>query len=141
MVMLTGVWASAFGATLGDVISDILDAQKVEADAINIALKKLGLKDLRPLAGSLPNYMKGIPADIEAASFWRKLGGMMLSVFRRKSQRSENQPDATKGKNVKRSKIRYSFRVFFYKDAETESDNVDGRRITFIRVVNCTFRF
>ena len=137
MVMLTGVWGSAFGATIGSIVSDIVNAQNADVPAeINCLLQELGQRNLRPLAGSLPNCMKGIPGDIEAIpadieaitadieaalSSWRKL----MCCCCRKSQRTENQTDATKGKNVKRSKIRCSFRVFFYKDAETESDNAD----------------
>ena len=131
MVMLTGVWGSAFGATIGSIVSDIVNAQNADVPTaiIRRLLRALGLRNLRPLAGSLPNCMKGIPGDIEAItadieaalSSWRKL----MCCCCRKSQRTENQTDATKGKNVKRSKIRCSFRVFFYKDAETESDNAD----------------
>ena len=140
MVMLTGVWGSAFGATIGGMVSDLLDAQnaelqKVEADVINMRLEVDGLKD-RPLAGSLPNCMKGIPGDIETIPAETAIPAdiaiaaeeaipadieaafccieLMRCCFCRKSQRTENQTDATKGKNVKRSKIRCSFRVFFY---------------------------
>jgi hypothetical protein len=74
------MWGSAFGATIGDllateagnlmpkshiedIISELLP-EKTEADGIDVSLEELGLRNLRPLAGSLPNYMNGIPADV-----------------------------------------------------------------------------
>lgn len=80
VAFMQGMWGSAFGATIGDllateagnlmlksyiedIISELLP-EKTEADSINVLLEELGLRNFRPLAGSLPNYMNGIPADV-----------------------------------------------------------------------------
>jgi hypothetical protein len=57
---MQGLWGSAFAGAIRKWVQALLSKRPTMSMVINKMLASTGLHDLRPLAATLPNYMKGI---------------------------------------------------------------------------------